>query len=114
RLLAAAAAIGVVGQVSAADPAMEVAEPGAAFSWTGSYVGVWGGGRVGDIDWQTTEAFNPDGFPIPFGSDPNTSDSTASGRVAVYAGYNWQFSPAWVGGVEADLGYGDNSSRFDR
>ena len=95
-------------------PALEVAEPAVSFSWTGSYVGVWGGGRIGDIDWATTEVFDPDGDPIPFESDPNASNSSTSGRVAVYAGYNWQFSPAWVAGIEADVGYGDNSARFDR
>ena len=86
------------------------------FSWTGSYIGLWGGGRIGDVDWTTTEtfdAFDPDG-PMPFLSDPNASGSTTSGRVAIYAGYNWQFSPDWVAGIEADVGYGDNSSRFDR
>ena len=114
-LLASAALIGIVGHASAADPALEVAEPEVSFSWTGSYVGVWGGGRIGDIDWSTTEVFDPFGIPIvPFESDPDVSDSSTSGRVAVYAGYNWQFSPAWVAGIEADLGYGDNSTRIDR
>ena len=114
-LLASAALIGIVGHASAADPALEVAEPEVSFSWTGSYVGVWGGGRIGDIDWATTGVFAPEGFPIPgFASNPDASDSSTSGRVAVYAGYNWQFSPTWVAGVEADLGYGDNSLRFDR
>jgi outer membrane immunogenic protein len=113
-LLASAALTGIIGHASAADAVLEVAEPQVSFSWTGSYVGVWGGGRIGDIDWATTEVFNPNGDPIPFESDPNASDSSTSGRVAVYAGYNWQFSPAWVAGIEADLGYGDNSIRIDR
>jgi outer membrane immunogenic protein len=34
---------------------------------------------------------------------------SASARIGGYLGYNWQFAPHWLAGVEGDLAWGDGS-----
>ena len=36
------------------------------------------------------------------------SFSNTGFRGGVYAGYNWQFAPTWLVGIEGDIGWGDN------
>jgi outer membrane immunogenic protein len=93
------------GSVQAADfgrPAM-AAPPAPAFNWTGFYLGGSVGGRWSDVTWMTSG---------PFIFDPSTTpasfDSSAL-RLGGYLGYNWQFSPSWVAGVEGDLAWADSS-----
>jgi outer membrane immunogenic protein len=118
NMLAAAAALFMSTPVMAADLAPAPMEPVAPivapFTWSGFYIGIWGGGRTADTDWETTDAYEDDGSPIPFESDPSASDTTTSFRGAVYAGYNWQFAPTWVAGLEADVGYAKNDGEIDR
>ncbi len=78
-----------------------------AFSWTGFYIGVNGGGAWGHSDVSTSTVFSPTGY-FAITSPPainavgaqhiDTSGGTAGGQV----GYNWQ-SGAMVIGVEADI-----------
>jgi len=78
-----------------------------AFSWTGLYIGVNGGGAWGDSDLSTATIFSPTGY-FAASSVPainavgqqhvNPSGGTAGGQV----GYNWQ-SGVVVYGVEADI-----------
>lgn len=77
------------------------AAPAAAYSWTGFYVG----GNIGgawDAGWDAN--LNPTGataiatFPA-LSLGQSASGVTAGGQI----GYNWQFAPNWVAGIEADL-----------
>lgn len=78
-------------QASAAQP----------FSWNGFYVGANVGFRASEAAW-----------PAPNGLIPMTYDYSSLGlRGALYGGYNWQFAPRWVAGVEADIGYGDHDTQ---
>jgi outer membrane immunogenic protein len=105
----AALTLGTVG-ASAADMAVK-ARPAAMVavqSWTGFYAGINGGGAWSDgpsmtyVDLanigNTTNAYAP--------STVNPSSST-SGLVGFHAGYNWQFAPTWVLGIEGDWDWTD-------
>jgi outer membrane immunogenic protein len=61
-----------------------------AFSWTGFYVGGNVGGGWGDADWT-------------FLAGSRTSHDLDGGVGGVHAGYNYQFSPNLVAGIEADF-----------
>lgn len=79
------------------------AQPGVAYNWAGFYVG----GDVG-YGWQNdqdTETIAATGAASPFSpADANKPKGVLAGG---YAGYNWQFAPNWVAGLEADLEYAD-------
>jgi outer membrane immunogenic protein len=75
-------------------------------SWTGFYIGVHGGAA-----WQSAPGwsfFDPNaalGLNI-LTAVTNVSGNPALGAVGgVQAGYNWQFAPAWVVGVEGDFSW---------
>src|SRR5947209_4412343 len=67
-------------------------------TWTGFYIGVNGG-------------FAGDAFRYPFelgvagpGGVTGSAKINSSGFLGgVQAGFNWQFAPTWVAGVEGDL-----------
>jgi outer membrane immunogenic protein len=97
--------LGLVGSALAAD--MPIKAPVvAANTWTGFYLGIDGGGVRGlnstDSFTQTGDGNNPGCIfgcfdPVVFAKSP-----TWGGTGGVYGGYNWQFDPSWVIGVEAD------------
>lgn len=107
--------------LKAKPPAVPVA------GWTGWYVGVnagYGYGEntfadIGNRDPATnawlTQAPIPPGpsFSRSFASDFHQQGAIAGGQ----AGYNWQFAPNWVAGIEADIQYahvkGNSSNRID-
>jgi outer membrane immunogenic protein len=60
------------------------------YNWTGFYIGVNGGGGWGSSNWSFE--------PVATSVKNSTSGGLAGGQV----GYNWQVSPNWVLGVEAD------------
>lgn len=105
--MASVLALGVAG-AQAADLTYEpapIVEAPAAFNWTGFYIGVHGGVGGGDID--TT-------FTNEFGDYSNTwSDNAFGGFGGAQIGYNWQFSPNWVAGVEADIAASGVKASFD-
>jgi outer membrane immunogenic protein len=104
--MASALALGAAG-AQAADLTYEpvpVVTP-AAFNWTGFYIGVHGGIGGGSID---THFADVDGFAV---SDYSDNAFGAFGGAQI--GYNWQFSPNWVAGVEADIAYSGIESNFD-
>jgi outer membrane immunogenic protein len=70
------------------------------FSWTGFYVG----GSVGFISQQTRHT-DLDGMSILSGDIPGSTFGVAgTGFIGgVNVGYNWQFAPNWVLGIEADI-----------
>jgi outer membrane immunogenic protein len=85
--------------------------PAPAPTWTGLYIGVHGGGA-----WQSApnwSAVDPNFRPGAIGFAPQTlSANPGFGRVGgIQAGYNYQFSSAWVVGLEGDISWaslGDN------
>src|SRR4029453_1620336 len=111
-----AVALMSTGSAVAADVAVPVykAPPIVYSSWTGVYAGVEAGYKWAEMEWNTpclglTDLFCPfrTAFPIdassPRGYDP------ASARVGGYIGYNWQFAPSWLGGIEADIAWADDN-----
>lgn len=81
-----------------------------ASPWTGFYIGVGVGPRVSHTDANTT--FDSFGVTIPNISGRPT-DQTLDGtavRGSPYVGFNWQFAPQWVAGVEGDFGFADQTT----
>ena len=78
-------------------------------SWTGFYVGGQLGGRWSDSTWTTyalSDPINPvSNVRLPQGN-PASFDSSSI-RAGGYLGYNWQFAPVWVLGIEGDVAWGD-------
>src|SRR5262249_1941732 len=73
------------------------------FTWTGFYFG----GNIGGVDEHAsgTSDFIDTGFPPTsrfFSNPQNQSFSNTRVIGGVQGGYNWQFSPQWVAGFEAD------------
>jgi len=97
-LLATTAAVALASTaVHAADLAakayMPPPPPPPAPSWTGFYLGI-NGGFGGDRNQ----------YPFTVGGIAGTSTLNSSGFFGGgQVGYNWQFAPAWVAGVEADI-----------
>jgi len=87
-------------------------------SWTGLYIGGELGAQWGDAKWTTTclgfggILCSANGQPIPGApvlfpvdaSSPRTFHPLAA-RLGTYVGYNWQFAPNWLVGVEGDLAF---------
>lgn len=75
-----------------------------AYSWSGFYVGVHGGGG-----WSRGDGFaDPLPSPAAFNRAADAFALDGSGAVAgVHAGYNWQVAPTWLLGVEADWSWTD-------
>src|ERR1700733_7426905 len=90
-----------------------------AYNWTGFYVGAnagYGWGRAdNDIDYASGTAFpgvaGADPFPAFAHSDSLKLNGPNGGGQL---GYNWQFAPTWVAGIEADFqaNRGRNSNQF--
>ncbi|BCP53083.1 membrane protein [Kaistia sp. 32K] len=93
--MASVLALGVVG-AHAADLTYEPAPVVApvAFNWTGFYIGVHGGIGGGGFDTTFTD---PGNFSVGW------SDNAFGAFGGAQVGYNYQFSPNWVVGVEADI-----------
>ena len=102
-LLAGVAAVAGLGHAaSAADLAIPPPPPPLP-SWTGFYIGAHAGAamQTGTPDWQFND---PNGFFST--TDLNRSGNSALGGVGGFqAGYNWQFAPSWVVGVEGDISW---------
>jgi outer membrane immunogenic protein len=102
------------GLVFAADMAVKAPPPAApapVYNWTGWYVGVNAGASFGNVktDFNVApgtslviegESFSTGTIPGFAGSDRvYPSGFIGGGQI----GYNWQFSPIWVVGFEADF-----------
>ncbi len=97
--------LGLVGSAYAAD--MPIKAPAvAANTWTGVYLGVGVGGVSGlnntQSFTQTGDGNNPGCVfgcfdPVVFAKNPHWGETGG-----FYGGYNWQFDPSFVVGVEAD------------
>jgi outer membrane immunogenic protein len=86
----------------AAAPALPIYKaqpPIAVWTWTGPYVGAFGGYGSGDF------------FPPTGGSDIATDVKLRGGFGGVEAGYNFQVAPHWLLGVEEDIWAGRIAGR---
>jgi outer membrane immunogenic protein len=111
-IVAAASAVAFTQIASAADmpvkaPRYAPTPPAAVFSWTGFYIG----GNVGyswgnaDTDFNAapvtvTTTVGPFSIPGFVGAQSVKPEGIIGGGQI---GYNWQFAPNWVAGVEADI-----------
>jgi outer membrane immunogenic protein len=102
-LLGGAVALGWLGVANAADMATKYpvkAPPAPVFDWTGFYLG----GYYGNSITHATASTPAPGVPIgTHAGAVGVVDGGWSGGVT--AGYNWQFAPTWLVGVEGDFGY---------
>jgi outer membrane immunogenic protein len=102
-LLAGVAAVAGLGySASAAELAVKALPPAPVLpSWTGFYLGVHAGAAFENTpDWTFT---NPNTGAMP---GVNHGGNAALGAVGgIQGGYNWQFAPAWVLGVEGDFSW---------
>jgi outer membrane immunogenic protein len=85
-------------------------------SWTGFYIGAAAGIRANQTTATLERAtFTPIGFPSINAIAncqcflDNAFDST-SARFSPYLGYNWQFNPKWIIGLEGDFGFADRQT----
>jgi outer membrane immunogenic protein len=114
-LLSATAAALVAGPAAAADLLVK-APPPVVYDWSGFYLGAGAGTRSDNVTSSITSAtvatppvaLNTPAFCTAIfgtGGCPNgdTLDRTAF-RGSVYVGYNWQWTPRWVLGIEGDVG----------
>lgn len=93
--------LGVASSASAADMAVKAPPAPAAItplpSWTGFYVGINGGGAGTENQSMTyTDLAINAYFPA------TVNASATSGLAGFHAGYNYQFAPNWLLGVEGD------------
>jgi opacity protein-like surface antigen len=100
-LLAGVAAFAGLGySASAADLAVAPPPPPPP-SWTGFYIGVHAGAA-----WQQHSAWSVFDPATGLFATSDVSGTAALGAVGgIQGGYNWQFAPAWVVGVEGDFSW---------
>ena len=112
-LIAGAALAALIGTPAlAADLALKAPPaPAPAWSWTGFYIG-GNAGYLVERDSSGLTNFTQPGTPT---SNPGTNTAgmnsfTGGGQI----GFNWQFAPRWVAGVEGDWNWTDPKSNFCR
>ena len=102
--------VGIVNTASAADlgvaprrrPAPVVAPAPLYSSWTGFYIGGNIGGGWSHTTFSGTTTGTVSGFPFPeefFSASSNGRGIVGGGQL----GFNYEFAPRWVTGVEADI-----------
>lgn len=111
-IVAGAAAVACLGQAYAADlgyPAYK-APPLAApvQSWTGLYIGANGGWGWANAN-ATVSPFGPDSL-ADFGTQTIGGNNANGAVFGGQIGYNWQFAPLWVLGIEGDVDGGGAGS----
>src|SRR3984957_19826744 len=126
-IIAAASAVALMAApASAADVALPVKAPPAApapavSGWTGFYLGADAGLSATDAKWTATNFVQQllvAGVPIgtTTGLNPTLVSqeplNMQSGRYGGYLGYNWQFAPRWLAGVEGDLGWTGHTGKL--
>ena len=85
----------------AAAPSALAAPPAPAVNWTGFYIGGNLGGVVNQTS-GTSDFLDPSAAPGGNVNPQSNSFSNSHFIGGVQAGYNWQFAPRWVAGIEAD------------
>jgi len=95
-LFGGAALLALMGMASAADMPAKMplkAAPAIGYDWNGFYLG----GYYGTSNRQTRATSSV---------TPGTAQVNDTGiTVGVTVGYNWQFDPRWLVGIEGDIGY---------
>jgi outer membrane immunogenic protein len=80
--------------------------PAPVYSWTGFYVG----GDVGALWTKANGVWDPLPDVIDFGEFEIFGDLNKTAFVGgLHAGYNWQFAPTWVVGIEGDWSWPDDA-----
>lgn len=111
---AALIAFALAGSALAADigsaPAYKV-PPAAASPWSGLYAGLGLGFRAAGTDAVTT-AVTLAGIPqnLADGRPTGASFDGLGFRANPFIGFNWQFAPQLVAGLEGDVGFADQST----
>lgn len=77
-------------------------------SWDGVYLGLALGGRATDVLSTTTLAVGTGGSITPSPDSAKARFDSVAGRIGGYLGYNWQFAPTWVAGLEGDFGWANS------
>jgi len=115
----ALAVLALAGPAQAADmggaPIYKGPAPIAAPSWTGFYVGAGVGLRASRAGVTSTSEV-VDGTPFVLSPDAAVSqplDGTAF-RASPYIGFNWQFAPQWVAGIEGDVGFSARTTSLEK
>ncbi|HMK71476.1 MAG TPA: hypothetical protein VK442_10940, partial [Xanthobacteraceae bacterium] len=76
-------------------PALALPPPSATYNWTGFYFGANGGAASAQTSWQY--------FTVPGNAFiSSTPEATSGGLAGGTVGFNYQFGPNMVGGLEAD------------
>src|SRR5271169_2889031 len=71
--------------------------------WTANWTGFYIGGDLGGAWTSNTATWNPLPSPLAFGVFPITASNSGSGFIGgFHAGYNYQFAPTWIVGLEGD------------
>src|SRR5581483_70710 len=99
--------------VLAAQASMPVKVPMAAGAspWSGPYVGLALGMQANDIVGNEDDALtaricgSPGGGGLSNGCIRDVPLGSTAFRVSPYVGYNYQFAPRWLAGLEADFGW---------
>ncbi len=107
KIALAVAALALTSSASAADdpakaPASITPAPASAPDWTGFYIG----GHVG-ATWLSNSdmSISDPNLPVPAALKTVRLSGSSAAHVlgGIQGGYNWQFSPRWVAGIEADF-----------
>ena len=113
--VAVAAVIGLVSVASAADLPVKapVKAPVAApvISWTGFYIG----GDIGGAWTSNTGTWTGLPTPADFGINAISGSNGGSSFIGgLHAGFNWQFAPTWVAGIEGDWSWAKARGSFSQ
>ena len=111
-LTVAIAAIATFGSISIA-PAADLptkapvykAPPAIASSWTGLYVGGNVGYGWGRRHLELTANDPPTAVLVALGALPPIDFGSSGALGGVQLGYNWQFDPRWLAGIETDFDF---------
>jgi outer membrane immunogenic protein len=66
-----------------------------------------------DMNTKILAALSSGPLPPPFPATASQNYDSATFRVGGYLGYDWQFNPNWLVGVEGDFAWGNGSKHVD-
>jgi outer membrane immunogenic protein len=80
-----------------------------AYNWTGFYLGAHAGYRWADADFTSSAyVFDPASGPVTLPAR-RENYGLNGGIVGLQGGYNYQFAPQWLIGIEGDWSWGNGS-----
>jgi outer membrane immunogenic protein len=107
-LVVASSLIGIASAAAADLPLKAPPMPAPVANWTGFYVG----GNVG-VDWQSSNAAWQFPNAVLGNQAPLAGGMGGSAPLGgVQGGFNWQFAPTWVAGIEADMSWTKATGAF--